>query len=176
MNIETQRMMIRHFTPEDAADLHEILGDDETMENCEPAYSFEKTERFLTSFCMDRKGAVAAVHKESGKMVGYILFNEAAQGVYEMGWIYNRSFWRQDYAYEACQAVIDYAFVKRKAHKIFAETIDDVKSVGLMQKLGMQLEGVQRSQTKDNHGQWADLYLYGLLEDDWKKARTLREP
>ena len=42
--LETQRMMIRSFTPEDAAYLHEILGDDETMEHCEPSYDFEKTK------------------------------------------------------------------------------------------------------------------------------------
>ena len=65
--LETQRMMIRSFTPEDAANLHEILGDDDTMEYCEPAYDFEKTKEFLHSFCIGRKGAVAAVHKESGK-------------------------------------------------------------------------------------------------------------
>ena len=164
MNIETPRMIIRDFTPEDAADLHEIFGDDETMENCEPAYDFEKTKEFLTSFCIGRKGAVAAVHEESKKVIGYILFNEADEGVYEMGWIYNRSFWRQGYAYESCKAVIDYAFGELKAHKVFAEAIDTVKSVSLMQKLGMQLEGIQRSQTKDNRGNWADLYFYGLLQ------------
>lgn len=56
-------------------------------------------------------------------------------------------------------------------HDIFGddEAIDDVKSVGLMQKLGMQLEGIQRSQTKNNHGNRADLYFYGLLEDAWRK-------
>lgn len=117
MYIETPRMIIRDFTPEDAADLHEIFGDDETMENCELAYDFDKTEKFLISFCIERKGAVAAVHKESGKMMGYILFNEAYEGVYEMGWIYNRSFWRQGYAYESCRAVIDYAFGELNAVK-----------------------------------------------------------
>ena len=86
-----------------------------------------------------------------------------------MGWIFNRNDWQQGYAFESCKAVIDHAFCERKAHKIFAETIDTVKSVGLMKKLGMQLEGIQRSQTKDNHGNWADLYLYGLLEDDWRE-------
>ena len=107
MYIETPRMIIRDFTPEDAADLHDIFGDDETMKYCEPAYDFEKTKKFLTSFCIDRKGAVAAVHKESGVLVGYILFNKLDEGIYEMGWIYNRSFWRQGYAYESCKAVID---------------------------------------------------------------------
>ena len=90
-----------------------------------------------------------------------------------MGWIYNRSFWRQGYAYESCKAVIDHAFTKLKAHKVFAEAIDAVKSVSLMQKLGMQLEGIQRRQTKDNHGNWADLYFYGLLDEDWRKSADL---
>jgi len=164
-------MIIRDFIPEDAADLQEILGDDETMKNCEPAYDFEKTKKFLTSFCIGRKGAVAAVHKESGKMIGYILFNEMDEGIYELGWIFNRSSWRQGYAYESCKAVIDYAFRELSSHKVFAETIDAVMSVGLMQKLGMQLEGIHRSQTKDNHGNWVDLYFYGLLEDDWRESK-----
>ena len=38
MYIETPRIIIRDYTPEDAADLQDIFGDDETMENCEPAY------------------------------------------------------------------------------------------------------------------------------------------
>lgn len=164
MYIETARMLIRDFTLEDAVDLHDIFGDDETMENCEPAYDFEKSKDFLTSFCIGRNGAVAAVHKESGKLIGYILFHEFDRRVYEMGWIFNRNFWRQGYAYESCKAVIDYAFGELKIHKIFAETIDTVKSVRLMEKLGMQPEGIQRSQTKDNHGNWVDLYLFGLVE------------
>ncbi len=169
MYIETQRMIIRDFSPEDAADLQEILGDDETMKYCEPAYDFEKTEKFLTSFCIGRKGAVAAIHKESSKLIGYILFNEIDKGIYELGWFFNRSFWRRGYAYESCKAVIDYAFGELNAHKVFAETIDAVKSVGLMQKLRMHLEGIQGRQTKDAYGNWADLYFYGLPEEDWRK-------
>lgn len=171
MYIETTRMTVRDFLPEDAAGLQEILGDAITMEQCEPAYDFAKTEQFLTDFCIGRRGAAAAVRKDSGRLTGYILFHEFDEGVYEMGWIFHRKDWRQGYAYEACQAVIDHAFGKLHAHKIFAETIDAVKSIGLMQKLGMRPEGVQRSQTKDNRGNWADLYFYGLLEEDWKKRR-----
>lgn len=168
MQIETSRMIIRDFVSEDVTDLHEIFGDNETMENCESAYDFEKTKAFLTSFCIGRKGAVAAVHKESGKMIGYILFNEINEGVYEMGWIYNRNFWRQGYAYESCKAVIDNAFAEGKVRKIFAETIDAEKSVGLMKKLGMRFEGIERGQTKDDHGNWQNLYVYGLLAEDWR--------
>ena len=47
MQIETARIIICRFTLDDAQDLYEILGDNQTMEFCEKAYSFEKTKEFL---------------------------------------------------------------------------------------------------------------------------------
>ena len=123
MNIKTDRMIIRDFTMNDINDLQDILGDAETMKNCEPAYTIEKTADFLQKFCIEKKGAVAAIHKDTAKAIGYILFNEFDDGVYEIGWFFNRAFWRQGFAYESCKAVIDYAFDKMNAHKVFAETI-----------------------------------------------------
>ena len=166
MYIETDRMVIRDFTVNDVNDMQDILGDEETMKNCEPVYTIEKTADFLQTFCIGKRGAVAAVHKETAKVIGYILFNGFDEGVYEIGWFFNRNFWGQGFAYESCKAVIDYAFDKMNAHKVFAETIDGIKSVHLMKKLGMKPEGIQRSQTKDNSGNWADLYLYGILSED----------
>jgi len=174
MYLETTRLLIRDFTSEDAADLHEIFGDAETMRNCEPAYDFAKTQKFLEEFCIGRKGAAAAVLKDSGKVIGYILFKafgedaeeDAEEDVYEIGWIFNKAYWRQGYAYESCSKVIGYAFDHLHAHKIVAEATDGVKSVSLMKKLGMKPEGVQRSHTRDNAGNWADLFLYGLLRED----------
>lgn len=171
MLIETDRTRVRDFTLDDAGDLFEIFGDDETMENCEPAYDFEKVHNFLQDFCIDRHGALAAEQKISGKVIGYILFHEFDAGVYEIGWIFNRAYWRQGYAYESCKALLDDAFAVKNAHKIFAEAIDGVKSVGLMKKLGMRLEGIQRAQTLDNAGNWADLYFYGILKEDWEACR-----
>lgn len=171
--IETERLAIREFTLADVSDLQEIFGDSETMRNCEPAYPIEKTQAFLTEFCIGKRAALAAALKESGKVIGYILFKplgeSEAEDVYEIGWIFNRQFWRQGYAFEACKAVVDYAFTNRHAHKVMAEAIDPVKSVGLMEKLGMVREGVQRGHTGDNFGGWADLYLYGMLKTDWEE-------
>lgn len=159
-------MVIRDFHVNDVNDMYDILGDDETMRNCEPAYTMEKTTEFLQKFCIDKKGAVAAVEEETNKVIGYILFHKFEEDMYEMGWIFNREFWGQGYAFEACKAMIDYAFDSMNVHKIFAETIDEIKSVHLMKKLGMKLEGIQRSHVKDTLGNWADLYLYGILAED----------
>lgn len=166
MYIETERMIIRNYTKDDLKDLQEILGDPEVMKNCEPTYSIEKTLDFLKEFCIGKMGAVAAVHKESSKMIGYIIFNRIEEGLYEIGWFFNRNFWCQGYAYESCKAVIDYAFSELNAQKIFAETIDAKKSVGLMKKLGMQLEDIEHSKIKDNDEY---LHCYHLLKDDWSK-------
>lgn len=132
MLIETERMIVRDFNADDVNDLHEILGDEETMRNCEPAYNFEKTQRFLEEFCIAKKGAVAAVLKESKKMIGYILFKPWEESVYEIGWFFNKKYWHQGYAYEACSELIEYGFCELVIHKVVAETIDSQKSVNLM--------------------------------------------
>ena len=145
MYIETPRMIIREFTPEDAADLHEIFGDDETMENCEPAYDFEKTKEFLTSFCIGRKAAVAAVHKETGKMVGYILFNELEKGVFEMGWFFNRSFCirRTDFTASMVSENTLCAFRSAKAQSITA--LQDSKASPCRQKLRLKNQPISNT-------------------------------
>ena len=166
MYLETDRMTVRDFAMDDLEDLQAILGDEETMAYSEPTYTRERTAEFLRQFCVEKKGAVAAVLKATGRVIGYILFHEFDEGVYEMGWFFNRTCWGKGYALEACKAVVDHAFNQQNAHKIFAETIDGGRSVGLMKKLGMKPEGIRRSQVKDRSGTWADLYLYGLLAED----------
>ena len=164
MYLETDRLRIRDFKLSDIDDLYEIFSDEEVMEYIEPVYDRNKTLNFLREFCIEHKGAFACVNKENEKVIGYIIFNEYEDKVYELGWIFNKEYWGKGYAYESCDAVIKYAFSEMKIHKIFAETIDNIKSVNLIKKLGMQLEGIQKSHTTDNHGNWKDVYLYGLLE------------
>ena len=69
-----------------------------------------QTQKFLDSFCIASQGGVAVACKETNKVIGYILFKEAQEGVYEMGWFFNRNTWGRGYALESCKAVIAYAF------------------------------------------------------------------
>lgn len=162
MYIVTKRLIVRDFCTSDVNDLHEILGDTETMKYCEPAYSFDRTQKFLQDFCIAKNGAFAAVHKDNQKVIGYILFNALEASVYEIGWIFNKNFLRQGYAYESCSNIILYAFEKMNVRKVVAETIDKEKSIGLMRKLGMKLEEVQKDAIYDLSGNLTDMYLYGI--------------
>lgn len=168
MVIETSRLLIRDFIHEDVDDLYEILSDDETMVYVEPVYDFCQTRSFLKEFCIKQKGAVAAVHKENQKVIGYILFKQLKQDIYELGWIFNRTCWQQGYAYEACVEVMEYAFHKLGAQKIVAETADKEKSLKLMKKLGMKQESVQINYAKDTRGNLLDFYTFCLLKEDYK--------
>ncbi len=164
MHIETDRLIIRDFRIPDVCDLHEILGDAETMKYCEPAYTFERTQSFLQDFCIERRGAFAVIQKSSHKVIGYVLFKEWEYSVYEIGWIFNKNYWKNGYAYEACSKIITYAFEKLNISKVVAETIDKQKSIGLMKKLGMRLADVQKDAIKDTFGNLADLYVYEITQ------------
>lgn len=161
MHIETKRLLIRDFCPEDAQALHAILGDGEAMKYLEQPYDFEKTVDFLHSFCIARGGAFAACLRDSGTLTGYILFKEFEPGVFEIGWIINRDFWRQGYAFEACRAIIDHAFDELGARKIFAETVDTERSPGLIKKLGMSFDGRQGA-----------MFIYSLLKDPYSLGKN----
>ena len=174
MRLTTERLIIRDFRAEDAPELQEILGDGETMAHCEPPYTPAQTEALLRDFCMGRHGAVAAALRDTDRVIGYILFHETEEDVYEIGWFFNRRYWRQGYAYEACRAVLDEAFDTLHAHRVFAETTDGVKSLGLMRRLGLRPEGLQRSHTREPDGRWADMHLCGLLAED--RAVTEKNP
>lgn len=165
MYICTPRLVIRDYQPSDWQDLYEIFSDTIVMKECEPAYTEEQTKESLAYF-IEKDIAYAVVLADSRKVIGHALFAQLPppdeKGIYEIGWIYNRNYWGQGYAYEASKALIDYGFQKLNLHKVSAETIDPVKSVGLMKKLGMSHEGTFRAHTKDLDGNWTDLYWYAI--------------
>ena len=174
MLIQTARTALRYFQPEDFDDLHEILSDPAVMEQAEPPYDEARTRAFLNDFCVARKRALAVVRRGQGKVIGYALCSDRLEpGVYELGWIFNKDYWRQGLAYESMHALIDYLFTQANAHKVFAEAVDEIKSVPLMKKLGMKHEGTQQEHTRDNTGAWRDLHFYGLLREDYRDSKRL---
>lgn len=165
--METERLTIRPFVMSDAPALQTILGDAETMACVEPPYDLPKTEAFLRDFCIGQRGGMAAVQRETGRLIGYLLFKAIEPDAYEIGWIFARDCWRRGYAFEASRALVHRAFEKLGARKVVAETVDAVKAAGLLKKLGMQPEGVEQLQTRDNAGQQQVMYLFGLLREEY---------
>ena len=173
MYIETGRMILRDFALVDLDDFHEIFGDSEVMRYTEPPYDRAKSMKFLEDFCIKRqpKGGFAAVLKETNMVIGYVLFKSIDEPeIYEIGWIFNKDYWRKGYAFEICYELVCHGFEEMNLHKICAEAIDTEKSVPLMKKLGMTLEGVHIEHSKRQDGSWADLHWYAILKDDYLRS------
>ena len=136
MYLETRRLILRPFVPGDLDELHAILGDARAMEYLEPPYSRERTAEFLSDFCIARRGALAA-QERGGGVAGYILFSPRGEGEYELGWVFRPDRWRRGLAFEASSALLEHAFARMGAARVWAETADPVRAGGLLKKLGM---------------------------------------
>jgi aminoglycoside 6'-N-acetyltransferase len=73
---------------------------------------------------------------------------------------------------EAARAVVDTAFDSLRLRKIWA-TADapNVASIRVLEKLGMQPEGVQREHNW-RRGEPVDIALYGVLRDERKESAS----
>jgi len=97
-----------------------------------------------------------------------VLFKELDEPeIYEAGWIFNKDYWGHGYAYEICSALFTHGFEHMGLHKICARATDVVKSVGMMKKLGMMQESLQRKHTRSHYnGLWLDLHGYAILQEE----------
>ena len=68
MLLRTKRLILRNYTPSDAADLHEIFSDPVVMKDCEMPYLPEQTQSILSLF-IEKGIAFAAVLPDTGKVI-----------------------------------------------------------------------------------------------------------
>jgi ribosomal-protein-alanine N-acetyltransferase len=91
-------------------------------------------------------------------------------GEYEIGWTVHRQDWGKGYATEAARAVMRFAFIRLQAHRIIAFChAQNGASERVMQKLGMQQEGLMR-ETKWLNESWCDELVYAILEREFQQA------
>lgn len=169
MKIETKNLMLRSFVLEDFVSLHEFLSDVSVMKFTEPAFDLEQTREFLEEFCIEEESALAVVEKSSGNVIGCMQFFEDTEPeVYQIGWIFNKDYWGQGFAYESASALMTYGFETLNLQRIYAQTMDPIKSVGLMKKLGMVKEGQLRNHNKSSDdNEWRDRFFYGILKEEY---------
>ncbi|WP_179377358.1 GNAT family N-acetyltransferase [Winogradskyella wichelsiae] len=78
-------------------------------------------------------------------------------------------YWRNGYATESVNLILDYGFKTLKLHRIQAGcAVDNIGSLKVLEKVGMIREGRGRQLLPLKNG-WSDNYEYSILETDERK-------
>lgn len=153
VEIETPRLIIRNFKPEDAEAFHSILSQPEVMHYLpENVMTLDEVRGFVDWYqmCYEKntpekiiKWTMAVCLKETGEVIGW-----AGVGPFDIDERYTEIFyglsaeyWGQGYATEAAQAVLDYAFdVIGLKELVGVANPDNIASVRILEKIGMTFE------------------------------------
>ena len=143
--LETERLIIRSFTMDDADAMFKVFGDPETMRffGIWLATSVENARRFIRWVTgMETEHGYsfwAVVEKESGEVIGDcgLAPLEGEGPEVELGCDLRRDQWNKGYATEAGRACLEYGFKELKLRRIVAVT--NPQNLGArraLQKLG----------------------------------------
>lgn len=148
--IETERLILRHFTPEDAADNYRIYSDPDNMRFMGgPPDSVERERYYIgrhiaNYYEVHGFGLWAAVLKEDGRLIGRCGFIyqpvEGRQEV-EVSYLIDRPYWGQGLATEAAGATLRLGFGRYGFTRVVAMiNPGNVASVRVAEKIGMRYE------------------------------------
>ncbi len=167
---ETERLILRRYKKEDLQDLFEYLSDAQVVE-FEPykPLTLDEAKQNL-EWRIGTDEMIAVELKSSRKMIGNVYLGKREFDSLEIGFVFNRNFWRRGYAAESCGALIARAF-SNGAHRIYAECDpNNENSWRLLEALGFRREAHFRKNVyfwKDENGTpiWKDTYVYAKLRE-----------
>lgn len=177
--IETERMLLRKMTLDDAEDLFEYASDVKVAEYVlwDQHRSIEDSKKYLR-YMIEKygKGEVSEwgiEHKEDAKFIGtcgYIWWDTFHFRA-EIGYALSRAYWNKGLMTEAVREVIRFGFEKMYLNRIEARCMPgNVSSERILMKLGMKFEGIMKKQAF-TAGTFHDLKMYAVLKEEYHKER-----
>jgi RimJ/RimL family protein N-acetyltransferase len=175
--IETERLILRPLTLDDAKDVAEYQSREEAV-------------RFVPFSVRDEAAVIEAINRQTSKVplvetgdfmilgaqlksTGQVIagFNlgldNKADRVGNFGYMVNPDFWGKGFAYEGSVGLLDYAFAQENMHRLIAQ-IDyrNTASIRLAEKLGMRREAtfIEHERLK---GEWVTDHIYAILAREW---------
>ena len=179
MKLETKRLILRKPRPSDWKDIVEMAGDKDfskMLSGVPYPYRKKDADELIKKWMKKEKinHYFFIELKSKNKVIGtlHLNFDDRHKVGRTASWI-NKKYWRKGYITEAKIVVIDFAFNKLKLRKLNSQVfVENKASNATQKKIGYKMEGKLRKAVKSKAtGKIHDEYLYGLLKEDWKKAR-----
>lgn len=160
--LETDRLILRRFTIEDASDMFQNWASDPEVTKylTWPTHTdLDQTEDVITRWedeTIDNDVYQWAIElKEIGQVIGCISavgMNEKVQSV-EIGYCIGKEFWRKGYTSEALAEVMRFFFDEVGANRVEARCdVHNTNSAKVMEKCGMKYEGTSEASDWNNTG------------------------
>lgn len=146
--LETSRLRLRRFRPEDADAVFAVIGDEAAMQYYPRKFSWEDAmawvERNMRRYRENGHGLYAVTLKDRDELIGDTgIVRQAINGepLLEVGYHFRRDQWGHGYATEAARACMDYAFRELGAEKVISLVRpENLPSRRVAERNGMQIE------------------------------------
>lgn len=173
--LETERLILRRYTVNDAAHMYKNWASDPEVTRylTWPTHTSEDVTRAVLEDWVPKYEQPDTYHwglelKSAGELIGDIAVVDIDEEVGEagLGWCMGRAWWGQGLMPEAAKAVLRYLFDEAGFNRVFAKhDIENPKSGRVMQKIGMTYEGTHRRAGRNNRGIIDDV-CYAILKSD----------
>lgn len=176
MEIETERLILREYSIDDWQDVLEYQSQPDYLRFYDWSERDEQSvKEFVGQFISAQAEALrikyqfAVTLSETGRLIGSAGIRkekqEAVEG--EIGVELNPAYWGKGYAAEAIRAVMRFGFDDLGLHRIWVKIIsENIRSVRLVERVGMRLEGRLRENEWFKE-RWWDTLIYGMLDYEW---------
>ncbi len=178
--IETDRLVLRRFVEGDIKQVYFNFGGDPLV-NRYISFSPCSTITGARAFILDHL-KIYDINADfyswaitlEGQIIGYIsLFDvDVDSESAELGYSIGSRWWGQGYATEAAEAVLDFAFLTVRMHRVQATYHpDNIASKRVLEKVGMRFEGIQREAQRNSDGTYSDLCMCSVLSSEYVDHR-----
>ena len=164
--METERLIIDEIRETDKEDYFNNISHDRKVLETFVCRYVETLEEFDFSSYLNNKDIYAIRLKETGKLIGIILYFDAKEDSCEIGYGIGVKYWNRGYVSEAVKCFIDYLFNEKGFKTIYASFFpENIASKTVMEKCGMHREGILRGRLW-NKSEFVDVALYSVLRSD----------
>ncbi len=169
--LDTDRLYLREIEQTDFCSLCKILQDAEVMYAYEHAFSDEEVHEWLDRQIQRYKqygfGLWAVILKENNELIGQCGLTMQKckdKEVLEVGYLFQKHYWKNGYAAEAAIACKKYAFEKLKAEEVYSIIRNNnIPSQNVAKRNGMTICG---EITKHYYGMDMPHLVFSVKRDD----------
>lgn len=172
--LETERLIIRKYSLEDANDYFLFASDPEVTEflcwgpHPNLDYTLEYIQDVLGEYCDGKDSPWGLELKTEKKIIGgiHIMQLDQYHKKAQIGFVLARPYWNNGYMTEALNKVLEYCFTELSLIRIEAFCIpENCAGIRVLEKAGMQLEGFLR-QYQYQKGEFRDFLVFSILRSD----------